>query len=284
MTLNELYRQTKLKLKKAGIDSPAFDALCLFEYSLNLNRHTLIIHGNDEAEQEDIEKINDLSKRRANGEPLQYILGKWSFMDSELFVGPGVLIPREDTSCVVTTALNRLKNKKNLAIADLCSGTGAIAISLAKTLNCHVTATELYDNAFSYLKKNIQHNHVKNVTAVKADVLNDYNIFSDCSLDLIISNPPYIRHDEIPTLQREVLMEPQSALDGGDDGLLFYKIIIKNWSCKLKRGGMLCFEIGEGQYENVKHMMLSEGYSDIGFALDLGSTKRCIYGFLAPTL
>ena len=110
-------------------------------------------------------------------------------------------------------------------------------------------------------------------------MLCDYDKFPDGSLDLIISNPPYIETDEIKTLQAEVQYEPKTALDGGQDGLVFYKSIIKNWSKKLKPGGMLCFELGEGQYDIINTLMLSAGFEKIGFELDLGGTKRAIFGF-----
>lgn len=281
MTLNEIYRQTKSSLKKAGVDAPAFDALCLFEEVFGIDRHGLIINGDKEADSEKAKTLESLAVRRCNGEPLQYIIGRWSFCGNEFFVGDGVLIPREDTCCVVEAAIRSLDGKKNLKIADLCSGTGAIAITLSKALDCSVTAVELYDRAFSYLEKNIRYNSADNVRPVKADVLCEFDIIPDNSLDLIISNPPYIEHNEIKTLQREVQREPHTALDGGEDGLLFYKSIIKNWSRKIKKGGMLCFELGEGQYDKVKELMTAEGYESIGFEEDFGGIKRCIFGFLA---
>ncbi|MCQ4021986.1 MULTISPECIES: peptide chain release factor N(5)-glutamine methyltransferase [unclassified Ruminococcus] len=280
MTLNELYIQTKQNLKKAGVDSPVFDALCLFEQVFSLNRHGLIIHGCDNADPQKEAMLNTLANRRANGEPLQYILGKWQFMGNDFYVGTGVLIPREDTQCVVEAAINALKGRQNLKIIDLCSGTGAIAISLAKELDCSVLAVELYDEAFSYLEKNIRLNGTENVRAFKADVLKNYDNIQYEPLDLIISNPPYIESDEIKTLQTEVQFEPKTALDGGADGLMFYRSIIKNWSSKLRCGGMLCFELGEGQYESVRKLMENAGFENIGFERDLGEIKRCIYGFL----
>lgn len=279
MTLNELYSQTKQSLKKAGVDSPVFDALCLFEQVFSLDRHGLIMHGTDIADPQKARRLSELAERRAQGEPLQYILGKWQFMGTEFSVGSGVLIPREDTQCVVEAAINAMKDKKSLKIIDLCSGTGAIAITLAKALDCTVTAAELYDEAFFYLEKNIRQSGCKNVTALKADVLKDFDKIPDSSFDLIISNPPYIETEEIKTLQTEVQFEPKTALDGGEDGLLFYRSITENWSCKLKVGGMLCFELGEGQFDSVRELMEKAGFENIGYEPDLGGTRRAIYGF-----
>lgn len=280
MTLNELYIQTKSDLKKAGADSPAFDALCLFEQVFSLDRHGLIMRGSDTADPEKADRLTMLAARRANGEPLQYTLGKWQFMGSEFFVGPGVLIPREDTQCVVEAAIHALRDKTNLNIIDLCSGSGAIAVSLAKALDCRVIAAELYDEAFSYLEKNISLNAAQNVQPLKLDVLRDYDKFQDGFFDLIISNPPYIETDEIKALQREVQYEPQTALDGGGDGLTFYRSITGNWSPKLKPGGMLCFELGEGQYDPVSEMMLRSGLERIGSERDLVGIIRCACGYM----
>ena len=190
-----------------------------------------------------------------------------------------MLIPREDTSCVVSAAIEGLQGGKGLKIADLCSGTGAIAIMLARELDCEVTAVELYDAAYSYLEKNIIHNGAKNVTALRADVLSDFNICPDNSLDLIISNPPYVESSVISSLQRELQYEPRTALDGGEDGYLFYKTITNGFAPKLKRGGMLCYELGEGQYDEVKHLMKQNGLDNIGCKTDFQGIKRCIYGY-----
>ena len=281
MTYNELYRHIISVLKKAGIDSPVFDALCIFESKLGLTRHDLIMTGNKEAAKDQCDAVMKLSAKRAEGYPLQYLLGMWQFMDSEFFVGEGVLIPREDTSVVVQLCLDNIKNlygTDNLSIIDLCAGSGAISISLAKNLpNSKVTALELSDKAMYYLQKNIQHNRCNNVEAVNGNVFTDCSI-TDALYDVIISNPPYIISSEIKTLQREVQYEPVMALDGGSDGYDFYRAIISKWSKKLKSGGLLVFELGENQYDTVSDLMCRQGFKDITFATDLGNIKRGICG------
>lgn len=281
MTYNELYRHIISVLKKAGIDSPAFDALCIFESKLGLTRHDLIMTGSKEAAKERCDAVTELAQKRAEGYPLQYLLGMWQFMDSDFFVGEGVLIPREDTSVVVQLCLDNIKNlygTDNLSVIDLCAGSGAISISLAKALpNSRVTALELSDKAIYYLQKNIHHNGCGNVEAVKGNVFTDFNI-TDAAYDVIISNPPYIISSEIKTLQREVQYEPAMALDGGSDGYDFYRAIISKWSNKLKSGGLLVFELGENQYDAVSHLMYRQGYKDITFATNLGDVKRGICG------
>ena len=237
--------------------------------------------GSKEAAKERCDAVTELAEKRAEGYPLQYLLGMWQFMDSDFFVGEGVLIPREDTSVVVQLCLDNIKNlygTDNLSVIDLCAGSGAISISLAKALpNSRVTALELSDKAIYYLQKNIQHNGCGNVEAVKGNVFTDFNI-TDAAYDVIISNPPYIISSEIKTLQREVQYEPAMALDGGSDGYDFYRAIISKWSNKLKSGGLLVFELGENQYDAVSHLMYRQGYKDITFATDLGDVKRGICG------
>lgn len=285
MKLDEVYRKVKSELKRAGVDSPAFDAMCLFEFVFGLDRHGLIMQGQSQADQEMTQRIMELADRRCSGEPLQYILGKWEFMGREFKVGEGVLIPREDTCAVVEAALaaaeKMQRTGQRLKIADLCSGSGAIAITLAKELNCEVAAVELYDVAYSYLEKNIESLKAENVTAVKADVFNCHQSFEDSSLDIIISNPPYIKSEELKTLQREVQREPREALDGGEDGYIFYRRIISDWSKKLRKNGAICFELGEGQYAEVERLLIKQGYTNIGCVRDMQNTRRSIYGFMS---
>lgn len=268
-------------LKKAGIDSPAFDTLCLFESVFGMNRHNLIMEGDRQAPQKDIDKIIKMAEKRASGYPLQYIIGKWEFMNLEFFVGDGVLIPREDTSVVVELCLNSIKEQgfKNPAILDLCAGSGAISVALGKySDNSTVTALEISEQAMQYLIKNIQHNSCNNVNAVYGDVFKDDLKFSEDEFDVIISNPPYIITDEIKTLQKEVQFEPILALDGGIDGYDFYKKIITDWSRCLKKGGVMVFELGENQFDTVKKIMLKQGFDNIIESYDIQNIKRGIRG------
>ena len=216
-------------------------------------------------------------KRRLSGEPLQYILGEWEFSDLKFKVGKGVLIPREETVELLDTAIKFLKGKSNAKVVDLCTGSGALAICIAKQIeDSSVWGIELSDDAFSYFLKNASLNKAENVTAIKEDVFKAFNMFEDEFFDAIISNPPYIETDEIPLLQKEVQFEPSMALDGGKDGLDFYKKIISFWTPKLKKGGMLAFELGEGQFDCVSDMLAYAGYLKIGCAKDLSGVKRVI--------
>ena len=217
------------------------------------------------------------AKKRLTRYPLQYILGEWSFMGFELEVGEGVLIPRDDTEVCVGLCLGYLKNKPSVKAVDLCSGSGAIAIALEKLGKADVTAIELSDTTFKFLVKNISKNNCR-INTVHGDIFTYHKAFENGSLDLIVSNPPYIRRGELGSLQTEVRFEPNMALDGGESGFDFYEAIVRDWSSKLKRGGALVFELGEGQAETVAAMMKAAGFAEIRTEKDFGNCERAIIG------
>lgn len=277
MTIEQSLKFCEDILKSASIEDACFEARCIVEDTLNLSRTGIITHGNDKITDEQYKTIASLVKHRTNGEPLQYILGKWSFMGFDFCVGEGVLIPRDDTEVVVRLCIDYLTNSPKSCILDLCAGSGAIAVSLNKLLNAETTAVELSPIALSYLYKNIKLNN-SSVTVFEGDIFNCYSEFADNAFDLIVSNPPYIKSEEIPDLQSEVQYEPEMALDGGKDGLEFYRAIVKFWSSKVKKGGALAFELGENQAECVVKLMINEGFSNIKTELDLSGTKRAVIG------
>ncbi len=277
MTLNEVYLNGKNILIKAGIENPAFDAMCIFKLCFKLNRQDIILYRNKTADNRQEKDFFNLIKQRSNGRPLQYILGEWSFMDLKFNVGEGVLIPRDDTEVLVNAALNLIKHIKNPKILDLCSGSGTIALSLAyKRPDADVKAIELSDIALKYLNENIKLNNINNVVALKGDVLteNVKNKFID--FDIIVSNPPYIPTSDIDNLQKEVKNEPIMALDGGDDGLNFYRIIAKKWKVALRKNGMMCFEIGIKQAKDVACILKNENADEIKTIKDLNGIDRVI--------
>lgn len=254
MTISELEKLGSQKLRASGKENSDFDARCLLEFVLNLNPTQYLLNRSEEVDSVCAEKFLSLVERRSNGEPLQYILGKWEFMGLPFYVGEGVLIPRPETEMLVEYALDFLKDKKNPVVIDLCSGSGCIAISVAKHLpNAKVYAVEKSDLAFPYLKKNIWLNCVFNVSAVHGDIF-DRTLLSEIKPDLILSNPPYIRSSEIASLQSEVRNEPSMALDGGEDGLVFYREIANGWLDRLGTGGAIAVECGEDQTEDIIRM------------------------------
>lgn len=278
MTVRTLYNEIKKQLSDF-VEDPAFEALCFIEDVFGMDRSALLVNGSREADGEAAEKVMAFSERRMKGEPLQYILGKWPFMDLELFCGEGVLIPREDTSVLVDAARERLNGKKDAVGIDLCAGTGAVALSVAKETGSVMTAVELYDAAFSYLDRNLAKYPELSVRAVHGDVLSeDFADSISGTFDLIVSNPPYIETEELPTLQKEVQKEPMTALDGGRDGLVFYRAICDLWTKKLCPGGVLAVEIGETQGEDVAALFRAAGLRDVRIHKDLGNLDRAVSG------
>ena len=264
LTLYELRRQTEAELARAGIASARFEA----------NQLVSAVCG-DEPSGNELVRLSELITRRINGEPLQYLLGEWEFYGLTLKTDPRALIPRADTETLIDVALDFLKNKTEPRIIDLCSGTGCIAIAIAKYSNFAVTAVEKYENALSLLKDNIALYGVP-VTPVPGDITEAPTIYRH--YDLIVSNPPYIKSGDLSSLKPELKFEPQAALDGGSDGLDFYRALTKHWVPALNNDGMMAVEAGLGQHEQVAAMFKEAGLRDIRFYKDLLGIIRVISG------
>lgn len=277
MTNREIYNNTAAALKNSGCDFSNYDILCLMEHFLGTTRFDLAPGIPCTADSSALSDFERAVRKRCEGFPLQYLIGKWSFMDCGLFVGEGVLIPRDDTEVCVRECISLLGKNPSPKIIDLCSGSGAIAIALASHYpEADIIAAELSDKAFPYLLKNIAHNNARSITAVKGDIGLLHSDYPDGSFDAVISNPPYIRSTEIPLLQKEVQYEPVMALDGGSDGLELYRIIARHWLRKLRSGGVLSLEIGEDQGESVPALLREEGASDIRVIKDISGLDRCV--------
>lgn len=215
-----------------------------------------------------------MCERRKNGEPLQYLLGEWEFYGLPFKLGKGVLIPRQDTEALVDKALELLKPVKYPKVLDLCSGTGCIAVAIAHNRpDADVTALEISDAAYGYLEKNISLNSVS-VNPVKAD-LKDYS--HPAALTMLVSNPPYIPKETLATLQAEVQREPRKALDGGKDGLDFYRLIAKNYLSQIAAGGWICLEVGRGQSGMVAKLLEEAGCAEISTHKDYNGIERVVY-------
>lgn len=279
MKINEFYKYARENLKDMPNDVLKNEVNILLMDRLNLDFTQLILNKDKSLNQEELEILKKDIVMRCKGLPLQYILGKWQFMGNDFYVGKGVLIPREDTSCLVNLALSKVKDKENLAVVDLCSGSGCVGITLEKLLNNtkEVYAIEYSKEAFKYLSMNIE-NLKSKVKPINADIFQEYMNFKDSCFDLIVSNPPYIKREDIESLEREVLHEPILALDGGVDGLDFYRGICKFWTSKLKKGGYLAFELGIFQFDDVKNIMQEYGYDFIEYKVDINEIKRAIVG------
>lgn len=279
MKLSQLYRKAKLELTAAGADSPQFDAMCLMEHCFGINRPMLSVMGDDTPDAEKEEQFLAKLKMRSEGFPLQYIVGTWTFMDIPFSVGKGVLIPRDDTEVLVREVLNRIDGIQNPKIIDLCSGSGAVAVAIAKNRpDAEITAVELSEQAFAYLTKNIKMNGCTNIKAVNGDIFKIFVDFDDLSFDVIASNPPYIKTNVIPTLSSEVKHEPHLALDGGEDGMMFYNAIAENWLKKLKCGGLIAVEISEDLSEQIVDLFEKNSVNNITVLKDMSELDRAIFG------
>lgn len=248
MTLKQLYKYCSDKL--AFSECGEFEALCIFNDLLGLTKAKILL-SEEQATEEQKKLVDDVINRRENGEPLQYILGKWDFYDLTFTVGEGVLIPRPETEMLVDFALEKLKNIENSVIYDLCAGTGCIGLTIAShRKDATVYLLEKEEKAFAYLSKNKELLKLDNVVLLKGDLFDfDFSSLPDC--DLLLSNPPYINTEEIKALQKEVLNEPVTALDGGVDGLDFYRCIAQRCVDKIRKGGYCAFECGEQQSKDI---------------------------------
>ena len=247
---------------------------------LKVDRIYLHLNLDRELTLEEEEKCTALINERKSGRPMAYILGTKEFMGLDFFVKEGVLIPRPDTEILVEEIINEYKTCQNLKIADIGTGSGAISISLAKYLNGpNVFSLDISDIPLEVGKINAKSNGVlENITFLKSDVLSAVEDMKE-EFDIIVSNPPYIRKKDIDTLDVDVKdFEPHLALDGGVDGLDFYRRISKTAAPLLKAGGMLAFEVGYDQAIEVGQL-LEEDYREIRIIKDLSGIDRVVIGY-----
>ncbi len=275
MRLKEIRKNTAKLLSENGIEASAFEADVLIQTALDLDKTALIMKLEDELSEQQVQAISTVTSKRVAGYPLQYIVGSWEFYGRDFLVGEGVLIPRADTETLIDTA-KKLVEKKSTVI-DLCSGSGCIAITLEKELGSSTFALEKSEQAFEFLKRNIALNDSK-TTPVLCDVLNENSLKDIPQADVIVSNPPYIKTDEIKTLSKEVGFEPEMALDGDCDGLKFYREITRLWKNKIKTGGYLVYEIGYTQSEEVSDILVENGFQDVNVVYDICKNPRVVYG------
>lgn len=283
MTVKELYKAVKDKLEAGNIDSADFEARIIICEILGFSASDLFIKLNNNVDADISDKALLLCEKRLKGEPLQYLIGKWDFMGRTFKVGEGVLIPRPETEILCEKVIDVLKNKKDAVVYDLCSGSGCIGITLKNECpDIDIFLVEKSPKALSYLMKNASE-LMKNTfyTIINGDIFKTelFELYPEA--DLIVSNPPYIKSDEVPLLQKEVTFEPEMALDGGEDGLDFYRAIINDWSKKLKPDGEIFFEIGEEQGEAVSDLFKEIGF-DSRVIKDYNNLDRIVKGKKAP--
>lgn len=275
MKLKEIRKNTAKLLSENGIEASAFETDVILQTVLELDKTALIMKLGSELSAEQLERISTIVRKRVEGYPLQYIVGSWEFYGREFLVGEGVLIPRADTETLIDTAKKLVE--KNSTVIDLCSGSGCIAITLEKELEARTYALEKSEKAFEYLTKNVKLNNSK-TTPLLCDVLDEKSPSDLPKADLIVSNPPYIKTDEIKTLSKEVGYEPEMALDGDKDGLKFYREITRLWKDRIKNGGYLVYEIGYTQADDVCKILSDNGFEEVNVVHDICENPRVVYG------
>ncbi len=272
----EWLKEATARLMAAGCEDAGFDARCLLEDLGGLPRGQMADDTPLTPDQHTA--LTTALTQRAEGRPLQYILGQWEFLALTLAVGEGVLIPRPDTEVLCQVAAERLAGVKSPRVLDLCAGSGCVGLGVASLCpDARVTEVELSPDAYGYLEQNIRRYPQYDVISCRGNVLTDYADFEG-PYDAILSNPPYIPTGDLAGLQREVQREPQMALDGSKDGLLFYRTIAEHWCEKLAPGGFCAVEIGIGQEADVMALFTAAGLKSVGFTPDLAGIPRVVYG------
>ncbi len=257
MTISETIKKGIFELKNENIESPNLKARLLMQFMLNKPRQYVIVNDNEEIDKKNEDSYFQAIRKIIQGVPIEHITHQKEFMKLNFYVDENVLIPRQDTEILVEEVIKISKRTNSKKILDLCTGSGAIAVSLAKYLNgSEITALDISNAALKIAKKNAISNEVENqITFISSDIFNN---LGNEKFDIIVSNPPYIRKDVIKKLNKEVQKEPHIALDGGEDGLDFYRKIIKESYQYLKYGGYLCFEIGFDQKIDVIELIEKE--------------------------
>ncbi len=276
LTVFELQQEIENTLKAGGCETPAFDAVCLLEDIGGIGRgrvplsHTHAISDDAQA------AVREAAIKRASGYPLQYLLGNWDFLGLTLKVGPGVLIPRPETELLCEIAASYLKTMPHKHVLDLCAGSGCVGLGIASLCpSVSVTALELSDDVLPYLQQNIQNYSDLSVQAVQADILKQAYRFPD-KVDAIVSNPPYIPTADLAELQREVKHEPLMALDGEEDGYLFYRAIAQDWLPKIAEEGFVAVEVGIGQADTVASLFKDNGFIHTEIHRDFADIPRVV--------
>lgn len=263
-------------------DTPKLDIEILLSKALgDVDRLYIHLNLNKELTNEQLEYFNRMIQDRLNGRPIAYIVNNREFMGLDFYVEEGVLIPRPDTEPLVEEVIELVKDKEDLKIVDIGTGSGAITVSLARYIkSCEIYSLDISEKALDIGLKNAISNGVENkINFIKSDVFSGIED-KDLSLDVIVSNPPYIKKADIDTLHTQVKdYEPYIALEGGEDGLDFYRAITEQSIKYLKTEGILAFEVGHDQAQDVSDILNQNGYSKIYTKKDLQGIDRVVIGF-----
>ena len=274
MTIKQAITKGMIMLKSNNVESPKLKARLLLQYVLDKPRQYIIVYDNKEIDKQQQWQYFVNIEKLTKGIPLQHITHRQEFMKMDFFVDENVLIPRPDTEILVEEVIKIAQKYNSPRILDLCTGSGAIAISLKKFVpNADITAVDISEKALEIAQKNAEKLEAK-INFVKSNL---FDKLDNKKFDIIVSNPPYIRKDEIKKLSEEVQKEPKIALDGGEDGLDFYRIIAEQSINYLKTGSFLCFEIGYNQKNDVIKIIEDEqNYKNTYCKKDLYGNDRII--------
>lgn len=277
-TYRDVYDEGAARLGEAGIEEAELDARLLLEFVCGTDRNTLLAHGEREVSEEEYGRYSGFIERRAAHVPLQHLTGEQDFMGLTFLVNKDVLVPRQDTEVLVEEVMKHLHD--GMRILDLCTGTGCVLLSLLHYSNdCEGVGVDLSERALAVAREN-QERLRSDRPEMKARFL-EGDLFAGLEerFDMIVSNPPYIKTDVIDTLMPEVREhEPVMALDGGADGLVFYRRIAGDAGAYLNGGGMLFFEIGCEQAEDVRSIMEAAGFREVEVVKDFAGLDRVVYG------
>ena len=280
-TYNDIYLQARNALREHGVEGYSLEAKLLVATAAGKTAQELLRDLSLYTTPEMAAKVADLTQRRIAGEPVAYITGAWEFYGLPMVITTDVLIPRIDSELLVDAAKELLNgHKMDARVLDLCCGSGCIACAIGHELPAtRLVAVDISANALEVCRKNIAANRLSSrAICMQADATASPPL-SMGQFDMIVSNPPYIRSADMAKLDHSVRdFEPAWALDGGKDGLKFYKAIIKYWKALIRPGGYLLFEVGEGQAESVKEMMLTGGFRAVSSKFDTLGVERVIIG------
>lgn len=279
VNLKQICKNAEIIFTQRNIPNAGNEAFYLLNAHIPCTRGELLLGIEREVETDTIDRFMEDVSKRVNGMPLQYLIGKWEFYGLEFLTLPGVLIPRADTELLIDYARPILEQMEAPRILDLCCGSGCIGLTLAKLIpQADVTLFDISFVAIDATKRNAEQLGVsKRCHIVQGDVMQAGNsYFPDDTFDMILSNPPYIKTEDLPTLAVEVQKEPKQALDGGVDGLSFYRAIASDWIAPLKNGGHLVLEAGFDTTLQVAQLLQNHAFINIQTHKDLGQHDRMI--------
>jgi release factor glutamine methyltransferase len=282
LTVLEAINRSTEFLEKKNIESPRTNAEHLLAHVLKCKRLDLYLAFDRPLKEDETNIYREFIVRRGKTEPLQYIVGSVEFFGLEFKVNPSVLIPRPETELLIEKILESVNKEDSLKILDIGTGSGNIAVSLAKNLsNSTLTAIDISEDAIEVAEENSELNNINGqISFYKIDFVNEQG-FNESNFDLIVSNPPYVSINDYSELSPELKdHEPKIALTDNKDGLNFYSEISKKAQTLLNKNGKLFFEVGMGQAEEVKTILIQNSFSDIEIFKDYSNIERVVKGVL----